>query len=153
MDQDISLVRGLLQGWPKKIGSTWLTRSLPLATPAAAPLENGSRLGASLSVKDRRLLEARLTLTGTAGKPYGFFANRYVGLVGLPNLSQLQNPTMLTLKSAVISNTTVNNWHDASASLSFLAHPYEELSILGEVNVYGASAGWVGLTVVGTEDV
>jgi hypothetical protein len=35
VDQDISLVRGLLQGWPKKMGSTWLTRSLPLDHPAA----------------------------------------------------------------------------------------------------------------------
>jgi hypothetical protein len=50
VDQDISLLRGWLQGWPKKIGQTWLTRSLPLVHPAAAPLSEGSRLGASLSV-------------------------------------------------------------------------------------------------------
>ena len=30
VDQDISLVRGYLQGWPKKLGSTYLTRSLPI---------------------------------------------------------------------------------------------------------------------------
>ena len=29
VDQDVSMLRGLLQGWPKKMGSTWLTRSLP----------------------------------------------------------------------------------------------------------------------------
>ena len=27
VDQDISMVRGLLQGWPKKMGSVWVTRS------------------------------------------------------------------------------------------------------------------------------
>lgn len=43
VDQDISLLRGLLQGWPKKMGSTWLTRTLPLDHPAAAPLAAGTR--------------------------------------------------------------------------------------------------------------
>ena len=58
VDQDVSMLRGQLQGWPKKMGSTWLTRSLPLEHPAAAPLRQGTRLGATLSVKDRRLVEA-----------------------------------------------------------------------------------------------
>src|SRR5512141_1681323 len=74
VDQDVSLLRGLLQGWPKKLGSTWITRSLPLDHPAAAPLRAGTRLGASLGVKDRRLAEARLVLTGRPGEPIGFAA-------------------------------------------------------------------------------
>src|SRR6266540_3328205 len=66
VDQDVSMLRGLLQGWPKKMGSTWLTRSLPLDHPAAAPLRQGTRLGATLSVNGRRLVEARLELTGSS---------------------------------------------------------------------------------------
>nr|WP_256219440.1 acetoacetate decarboxylase family protein [Variovorax sp. 770b2] len=54
VDQDISLLRGLLQGWPKKMSSTWLTRSLPLEHPAAAPMIPGSQLGASLAVLSGR---------------------------------------------------------------------------------------------------
>jgi hypothetical protein len=37
VDQDISLLRGLLQGWLKKMGSTWLTRSLPLDQRTLGP--------------------------------------------------------------------------------------------------------------------
>lgn len=33
VDQDASMLRGLLQGWPKKMGSTWITRSYPLDHP------------------------------------------------------------------------------------------------------------------------
>jgi hypothetical protein len=51
VDQDIALMRGLLQGWPKKLGTTYLTRSLPIEHVAAAPLKAGSRMGATLSVK------------------------------------------------------------------------------------------------------
>ncbi|HEY0832345.1 MAG TPA: acetoacetate decarboxylase family protein, partial [Azospirillum sp.] len=67
VDQDISMVRGWLQGLPKKLGSVWLTRSYPLDHPAAAPARAGTRLGASLAVKDRRLAQAALTLTGGEG--------------------------------------------------------------------------------------
>ncbi|HEX7625208.1 MAG TPA: acetoacetate decarboxylase family protein, partial [Anaeromyxobacteraceae bacterium] len=68
VDQDVSMLRGLLQGWPKKMGSPWLTRALPLDHPAAAPLRAGTRLGATLAVKDRRLAEARLALTGRSAE-------------------------------------------------------------------------------------
>ncbi|HEX9243913.1 MAG TPA: acetoacetate decarboxylase family protein, partial [Anaeromyxobacter sp.] len=84
VDQDVSLLRGLLQGWPKKLGSTWITRALPLDHPAAAPLRAGTRLGASLAVKDRRLVEARLALTGRPGRALGFAARPTFGTVGWP---------------------------------------------------------------------
>jgi len=61
VDQDISIVRGWMQGWPKKLGSIWMTRSYPgLDRPAAAPIRSGTRFGASLAVKDRRLAEVAL---------------------------------------------------------------------------------------------
>ena len=88
VDQDVSLLRGLLQGWPKKMGSTWLTRSLPLDHPAAAPLRAGTRLGATLAVKDRRLVEARLELTGRPGEPLGFVARPTYGTLGFPDLTR-----------------------------------------------------------------
>ncbi len=153
VDQDISIVRGLLTCWPKKQGNTWLTRSLPIDTLAAAPIRKETRLGASLSVKERRFIEAKLTLTAKTGRPYGFFADPYIGLVGLPDLSNLDRPPVVKLVAAIISKQVSSGWHDATATLQFLAHPYEEISILGQVSVDGASAGWVGLTVEGTIDV
>jgi len=38
VDQDMPMVRGWLQGLPKKFGSVWMTRSYDLDHPAAAPL-------------------------------------------------------------------------------------------------------------------
>ena len=95
VDQDVSMLRGLLQGWPKKLGSTWLTRTLPLDHPAAAPLRAGTRLGATLAVKDRRLVEARLALTGAPGRPLGFAARPTWGTVGWPDLTAPERPPEL----------------------------------------------------------
>ena len=152
VDQDISLMRGLLQGWPKKMGSTWLTRSLPLEHPAAAPLRAGSRLGASLAVKDRRLLEARVTLTGEPGRPLGFLSQPTLGAVGWADLRHPADFPEPQLVRPDIRDRTQSTWHAATASLQVYAHPGEELACLGPLSAVEASAGWVGLTVAGAVD-
>jgi hypothetical protein len=50
------------QGFPKKIGSIFQTRTFAAASPAAAPVAPGGRFGASLSAHGQRLAEARITL-------------------------------------------------------------------------------------------
>jgi len=149
VDQDISLVRGLLQGWPKKLGSTYLTRSLPIEHPAAAPIKTGTCMGATLSVKDRRLIEASVKLTGKPGQALGFLANRTIGTVGWPDLTQPQAQPKLQWVLPDIRGKVSSDWHDADATLRILPHPIEELSLLGDINATGASVGWVGITVVG----
>ena len=69
VNQDFAMVRGYHQGYPKKLGSVYLTRPVTMgkAGPRLAP---GGRLGASLAAGDRRLIETRFTITGksdTAG--------------------------------------------------------------------------------------
>ncbi len=62
VDKGMPLVRGIIQGFPKKPGSIWITR--PVTVGRAGPrLEPGGRFGASLAGNDRRLAEATLTLT------------------------------------------------------------------------------------------
>ena len=63
VDKDFALVRGWHQGYPKKLGSIWMTR--PVRHGRAGPrLEPGGRFGASVGVArppDRR---RRFTITG-----------------------------------------------------------------------------------------
>jgi hypothetical protein len=152
VDQDTSLLRGLLQGWPKKMGSTWLTRSLPLEHPAAAPLRAGSRLGASLAVKDRRVFEAEARLTGRPGRPLGFLAQPTIGAVGWPDLRQPQQLPNPVLVKPDIGQRVGGDWHEASASVRLTAHPEEDIGLLGDVVAEDASAGWLGITVTGVRD-
>lgn len=151
VDQDISLIRGLLQGWPKKFGTTYLTRSMPIEHAAAGPLRAGSRMGATLSVKDRRLIEAALELTGKAGRPYGFLANRTIGTVGWPDLTQPEQSPVLRWMLPEIQNKVSSDWHDAEATITVLPHPVEELSLLGDLKAGGASVGWIGITITGAK--
>jgi hypothetical protein len=152
VDQDISMLRGQLQGWPKKMGKTWLTRSLPLEHPASAPLRHGTRLGATLSVKERRLAEARLTLTGRPGEPIGFAARPTCGTVGWSDLTRPGEPPRLRHLRPVVSERVGGAWHEATAELTFLETPREELADLALRGVTRASAGWLGITITGAVD-
>ncbi len=151
VDQDVSLLRGLLQGWPKKMGSTWLTRSLPLDSPAAAPLRAGTRLGASLAVKDRRVAEARLELTGRAGEPLGFLARPTYGTVGWADLTAPGRGPELRHLRPQVSAKVASGWHEATAELTFARVPSEELCDLEPSRATRASAGWAGITITGAD--
>lgn len=152
VDQDISLLRGMLQGWPKKMGSTWLTRSLPLDHPAAAPMQAGSRLGASLAVKDRRVFDAQASLMGQPARPLGFLRLPTIGAVGWPDLRQPQRLPVPVFVKPDIGQRVDAGWHAATASLRLTPHPEEDIGLLGEVSAEDASAGWLGITVAGTHD-
>ena len=72
VDSDFAILRGLHQGYPKKLGSIHQTR--PHALPQAAPqLAAGGTFGATLAAGDRRLAEAVITLT--APSESGGFVN------------------------------------------------------------------------------
>ncbi len=63
VDTDFALVRGHLQGYPKKMGSIHQTR--PVSVGSAGPrLAPGGRFGMTLAAGDRRLAEATVTLAG-----------------------------------------------------------------------------------------
>jgi hypothetical protein len=149
VDQDVSMLRGQVQGWPKKMGSIWLTRSLPLDHPAAAPLRAGTLLGATLAVKDRRLAEARLELTGRPGEALGFAARPTWGTVGFPDLTRPERPPELRHLRSAVTGRVEGGWHEARAELAFLETPREELADLRLRGAGRASAGWMGMTITG----
>jgi hypothetical protein len=151
VDQDISMARGWMQGWPKKVGSVWMTRSYPgLDRPAAAPIRAGTRLGASLAVKDRRLAEAAVTLTGEQALPIGFLALPTFGLVGSPTLIGAPNAGSRTLVRATVPDKMQGPAHAASlTALAFFASPRDELSLLAPKALREASLSTFALTVAG----
>ena len=66
VDKDFALLRGIHQGYPKKLGSIHMTRPHPYGP--APRLVEGARLGATLAAADRRLAEAVILLEGPAEK-------------------------------------------------------------------------------------
>jgi len=149
VDQDLSMVRGWLQGLPKKVGSVWMTRSYDLDHPAAAPVREGTRFGASLSVKDRRLAEATITLSGEAVEPIGFLAMPTFGLVGSPTLIGMPSAGEKRLARAAVELTKRGPAYGASGALQLFESPRDELAALRPRSVTAASLSTFALTVTG----
>ena len=66
VDKDFALLRGIHQGYPKKLGSIHQTRPHPFGP--APRLAAGARFGATLAANDRRLAETVIALEGPAEK-------------------------------------------------------------------------------------
>src|SRR5271156_5457914 len=62
VDNDAAIARGWTQGYPKKLGSIYQTRTFSAPSAAAAPLAKGSRFGASVAAHGERLATARIQL-------------------------------------------------------------------------------------------
>src|SRR5690349_7791038 len=61
VDKDFALARGWFQGYPKKLGSIWMTRPTTIgkAGPRLAP---GGRFAGTVGYYDRRMVDMRVTL-------------------------------------------------------------------------------------------
>ncbi|MCK0089244.1 acetoacetate decarboxylase family protein [Rhodococcus sp. F64268] len=153
VNQDASLVRGILQGLPKKTGNTWLTQSFPIAHPAASPLAAGTKIGGVLSARDRVVFEAQAVLTGEKSEALGYTARPTIGAIGMPDM---RNPGSLPVPRFTRADTrdfVYSEWHEADAALTVHPHPYEEVDSLGELAVTRSNVGYFGFTLHGVIDV
>jgi acetoacetate decarboxylase len=129
VDQDVSLMRGLVQGWPKQIGSTWITRAYELPSKAAPVVGPGGRFGATLSAKGRRLIEAQITLRGlTETLPSPSFA-RAVNTRHFPELVAGKHdlPAVHELVQLKSRDVQISPIWKGEAAMEILDHPYLEL--------------------------
>lgn len=149
VDQDVALMRGLVQGWPKQIGATWMTRAYDLPSKATPQLGPGGRFGASLAVKDRRLIEARITLRELSDTlPVPNFA-RAVNVRYFPELvaGKHDRPAvheLVQLKSRGVQMSPI--WK-GEAALDFFEHPTLELAELSPKKVMAGYRFSFALTV------
>lgn len=149
VDQDVSLMRGFAQGWPKQIGSTWITRAYDLPSKAAPVLGPGGKFAASLAARDRRLAEAQVTLVErTELLPKPGFA-RAVNTRHFPDLVAGRHDQPLVyelvqLKSRDVQISTI--WR-GDARLEILDHPYLELAEVRPTRVIAGYRFSFALTV------
>lgn len=145
VDKDFAMARGWHQGYPKRLGSIWMTR--PVAFGKAGPrLGPGGRFGASVAVHDRRVIDARFTITGPSERS-GFvnalpmLHHRY-----FPSIEEGRPPSMdelVTMKSYDWEGSEI--W-TGEAELAFGPSPVEELESLAPVDIIAGYWRSVGVT-------
>jgi acetoacetate decarboxylase len=150
VDKDFALARGWFQGYPKKLGSIWMTR--PVTVGKAGPrLERGGVLGATLAANDRRLIDASLTITGPSES--GGFVN------ALPMLHSRWMPAIDPNAGDALSELVTMRSRDVelgpaltgAVDLTLHDAPGEELSSLAPIEPIAGYWRQVGATFVGGE--
>jgi hypothetical protein len=150
VDKDFALARGWYQGYPKKLGSMWMTR--PVTVGRAGPrLEAGGVIAATLAANDRRLAEGRLTIAGTSDT--GGFVNAYPMLHSrwMPAIdpgAPASLDELVTMRSVDVDLGPV---YAGDADVRLFEAPGEELAALEPRETIGGYWRQVGATFAGGE--
>lgn len=137
VDRDVSMARGWIQGWPKKMGEVHTTRAFPLPSPAAPQVAAGGYFGASLSAGGRRLAEATITLEGVSEDPVVLGMRPIVNVRHFPRLTagEHHKPAVHELVRSRLSSATRTEVWEGEASLAFHPAPDQELDALAPIRV------------------
>lgn len=134
VDKDFSLVRGLIQGYPKKMGSIGITRAFGTgrATPREGP---GAQFAGTLAAGDRRLVEVRVTLIAPAPAPTLMLAP-LVHSRSFPSW----DPATSGVDELVTGGSTdqrIEGVWAGNAEMALFDSPHDEVELLKPVEVLG----------------
>lgn len=137
VDKDFALVRGWIQGFPKKLGEVWMTRAYQLQTRAAPGVAAGSQFGATCSSRGARLSRAKVTLEAPSEDGSLHTAPALVNVRHFPRLAagRHDDPAVHELVRARSTNRDVSEIWGGPAELELFEAPGEEHSLLAPTSV------------------
>lgn len=146
VDRDFALVRGMVQGYPKKFGDCYLTRPYPYG--AGAPrLAPGERFGGTVTAGGRRLCEAVVQVREAKDRDeYGYGS---LPLLQSRLMPSIESSSALALDELVVTRAASAEggpvWA-GTATLHLFESPTEDLARLEVREVIGGSFRQAGMT-------
>lgn len=136
-DNDAALVRGWIQGYPKKIGAVHQTRTFAAASAASAPLVRGGRFAASVSAHGELLARAEIKLREGTDQIDGLLDRPIVARRYFPRLcaGMHDKPAVDELVRCTMSEVLITNIWVGEGELVFPEAHGEELEMLGPIRV------------------
>jgi acetoacetate decarboxylase len=144
VDTDFALARGLIQGYPKKLGSIHQTRPHPMGE-AAPTLSPGARFGASLAAADRRLAEAVIRLIEPSDTNGFVNGHPMAHHRHLPAIDGHGDALAEIVESGASSVSIGQTWRAEVEAFRLFDSPTEELSELAPVEIIGGYYRQIGV--------
>jgi hypothetical protein len=137
VDNDSAIARGWIQGYPKKLGSIFQTRSFAALGPAAAPLAKGSRFGASVAAHGERMATARIQLEEKIADASTVFGRPTTVRRYFPQLTigRQEKPAIDELTLSLMDNLTFVDLWAGSAELSIPEVQGEDMHLIAPLRV------------------
>ncbi len=148
VDKDFAMVRGHFQGYPKKLGSIWMTRPVTVgkAGPRVAP---GGRFAGTVGYYDRRMVEAQVTLTGPS--PSNGFVNGHAMIHSrlMPSIAADGTDSLDELVTMRGIDVELGQAWTGDAEIRFGTSPVDEIAKLVPREIIGGFWRSVGTTFPG----
>jgi acetoacetate decarboxylase len=132
VDRDFALARGWIQGFPKKLGTVWITRTFGLETPADPGVAPGARFGGTCAANERRLAEGAVTLERRSEEGPTHNAPPIVNVRHLPRLAKGRHsePAVHELVRGVSYDRSASEAWEGTAELRLYEAPDTEHAAL-----------------------
>jgi len=147
VDNDFTLMRGFIQGFPKKLGQVYITKLHPL-TPKVGGRRVGAKMKGICVAHGERLVEGSLTFTGKIPEeeapPVKFYLMRH-----FPDYENPEKPLVHDIAMSLVNNVKVGEAWAGDAEISFMPSPFEEVADLGPVRATGGFSFMLGITITG----
>jgi len=138
VDSELSLLRGQIQGFPKKMGQIAMTKPVAIGRGGVRK-EAGSTFMAHATSHGRRVLTATVTIDGTTDRLPRAATLPLVHTRLFPAIDR-PGPAVHELQLGTIANFECGPIHTGRATLALGATEYEEIEALGPLAV---GAGYV----------
>jgi acetoacetate decarboxylase len=145
VDTDFALVRGLHQGYPKKLGSIHQTRPHPFGR-AAPRIGPGGRFAGTLAAADRRLAQALVTLREPSDDNGFVNAHPMAHHRWMPSIEKGAPDSLDELVASGSASVEAGPAWRGDATLELFDSPTEELARLEVREIIGGYYRQVGVT-------
>jgi len=137
VDQDFALARGWIQGFPKKLGAVWMTRTFGLGGPADPGYTTGARHGATCSARGRAIADMTLKIAGVSEDGPKHNAPPIVNVRHFPRLAagRHDEPQVHELVRSLSRDRAGTPAWEGDATLELFGAPGEEHHLLAPVKV------------------
>jgi acetoacetate decarboxylase len=137
VDQDFAMARGWIQGFPKKLGQIWMTRTFGVECIADPGVRPGAAYAAKCSARGHRVAQATVVLEGLSEDGPRNNAPPIVNVRHFPRLQagRQDEPQVHELVRAVSRDRAASPVWEGDATLELLPAPGEEHTMLAPVRV------------------
>ena len=149
VDRDFALARGWIQGFPKKLGSIWMTRRFDVDSPANPGLAAGARYGATCAAYERRVAQCTVTLEHESAEGSLHNAPPIVNVRHFPQLTagKHDTPAVHELVRARSRDRAASATWEGSATLELFGAGHEEHTALAPIKIRRGYRFTFGYTV------
>jgi acetoacetate decarboxylase len=147
VDNDFTLMRGFIQGFPKKLGNVYITKLHDLM-PVVGGRKPGARMKGICAAHGERIVEGSLVLSRPIEPgevpPVKFYLMRH-----LPDFGEAGRLSVHEIVMSTVTDARVANAWAGEGEVAFMPSDFEEVAEFGDVEVLGGYSYSLGITITG----